>query len=199
MAVTVAAMSKTSDEDQAANEVQIMLAAQRDLAQFAAIYARYFPRIYGYCLRRIQTAQEAEDLTSQIFTRAMVNIEQYRGGFVSAWLFRIAHNVVYTYCLSQHGDVSFEDLPSDLESKATNPAEHVMEVEQTALLDQLLARLPADQQELLRFRIVEGLTSEKIAARLGKTSVSVRVSLHRLFRRLYEDYLKLEGGPHRGR
>jgi RNA polymerase sigma-70 factor (ECF subfamily) len=194
-------ISSTGPSAQSVEEVQLMQAAQKDLHHFSSIYVRYFPRIYAYCLRRVSSVQEAEDLTSQIFTRAMVNIEQYRGGFVAAWLFRIAHNVVSTYNASmtvRRGELSFEELPSEIEEQTISLVDDMVQAEEAALLGQIVGQLPNDQQELLRLRIVEGLSSEKIAVRSGKTAGAIRVTLHRLFRRLYTDYARHTGGRPRG-
>jgi len=181
---------------QSAEEVRLMQLAQRDLRHFSPIYDRYFPRIYGYCLRRVDNAQEAEDLTSQIFTRAMVNIEQYRGGFVAAWLFRIAHNVVATYgSASAHrpSDLSLDDLSYEPEAETINPIDAILQAEDAQLLGQIVAKLPRDQQDLLRMRIVDGLSSEMIAAESGKKAGAVRVTLHRILRRVYSSYAQISG------
>jgi len=54
--------------------------ALTDPAAFKPIYEEYFPRVYRYCLRRVGRPQEAEDLTSVTFTRALVGLASYRGG-----------------------------------------------------------------------------------------------------------------------
>src|SRR5215813_4816161 len=79
------------------DEVRIMQAARSDLAHFAPLYDRYAPRIYSYCLRRVRNREEAEDLTSLVFTRALNALPEYRGGAVVTWLFRIAHNTVVSH------------------------------------------------------------------------------------------------------
>lgn len=61
--------------------------ARANPAAFEPLYAEYFPRIYRYCLRRVSCPQEAEDLTSLVFTRALANLSNYRGGSFVAWLF----------------------------------------------------------------------------------------------------------------
>src|SRR4051794_31143405 len=83
-------------EGVAGEEADLLRAARTDASAFAPLYERYFPRIYAYCLRRAGAAM-AEDLSSQIFTRALANLRTYRGGSVGAWLFRIAHNTVVNY------------------------------------------------------------------------------------------------------
>ena len=187
--------SEQAQAEQAALEARVLQAAQYDLQQFSYIYDRYFPRIYAYCLRRVGSSQEAEDLSSQIFTRAMVNLEQYRGGFVAAWLFRIAHNVVYTHSVSQRNEVSYEALSAEMEAEIENPLDLLAQAEDSRIIQQMVEQLPGDQQQLLRMKLVDGLSSERIGAILGKTAGSVRVTLHRILRRLYTEY---EGDSRRG-
>jgi RNA polymerase sigma-70 factor (ECF subfamily) len=73
-------------------EGSILAQARSDPAGFAPIYERYFPRVYQYCLRRVQQPLDAEDLAGLVFIRAMAGLREYRGGSVAAWLFRIAPN-----------------------------------------------------------------------------------------------------------
>jgi len=80
--------------DDAGDEAAILARARADPAQFAPLYARYFPRVYRYCLRRVGDPTEAEDLTSAIFTGALAGLGGYRGGSFAAWLFQIAHHAV---------------------------------------------------------------------------------------------------------
>src|SRR5258708_4377090 len=80
--------------DQEDDDQQNMAQARQDVAAFAPLYERYFHRIYAYCRRRVDSPSDAEDLTSLVFTRALVAVRDYRGGSVAAWLFRIAHNTV---------------------------------------------------------------------------------------------------------
>src|SRR5262245_44692312 len=96
--------------EQHEEEVRMITAAQTDLIRFAPLYERYAPRIYAYCLRRLDNRDEAEDLTSQIFTQAMKALEGYRGGSAAAWLFRIAHNTVVSHFRARRIQVSLDDL-----------------------------------------------------------------------------------------
>ena len=71
-------------------------AAQGDSEAFGILYDRYVGRIYNYIYYRTGNQHDAEDLTSRVFTRAMKHIPKYedRGLPFSAWLYRIAHNLV---------------------------------------------------------------------------------------------------------
>jgi RNA polymerase sigma factor (sigma-70 family) len=68
--------------------------AQRDPAQFAALYDRYLDPIYAYCYRRLGTRELTEDATSQVFLQALAALPKFRAHSFRAWLYTIAHNVV---------------------------------------------------------------------------------------------------------
>ena len=63
---------------------------------FDELYSRYSPRVFGYLFQRLNgNAEEAEDLTADVFTRVYEKIDgfQPQGAPLSAWVFRIAHNL----------------------------------------------------------------------------------------------------------
>ena len=72
------------------------LAVQGDSEAFGILYERYVGRIYSYVYYRTGNHHDAEDLTARVFFRAIRSIHTYqdRGLPISAWLYRIAHNLV---------------------------------------------------------------------------------------------------------
>lgn len=82
------------DED----DVSLVRRARSDREAFAAIYDRYFARVYWYCYGRLRSPQAAEDATSIVFTKVLSAMPHYREQDSAlafrAWLFRIAHNVI---------------------------------------------------------------------------------------------------------
>jgi RNA polymerase sigma-70 factor (ECF subfamily) len=174
------------------DEVRIMAAARVDLSRFAPLYDAYFPRIYRYCLRRVESQEAAEDLTSIIFTRALKGIHDYRGGSVAAWLFRIAHNAVANHYRARRPQISFEGSDIDLPDDTDEPIDNLVLAEQHGAIRALVDQLPNEQQELLALKIAGGLTAEEVGAVLGKSAGAVRVELHRIIKRLRVQYE--EGG-----
>jgi RNA polymerase sigma-70 factor (ECF subfamily) len=168
------------------SEARIMQAARQDISRFAPIYERYFLRIYTYCLRRVENSQEAEDLTSLIFTQAMTRLDQYRGGLVAAWLFRIAHNTVIDHLRSRRPDAPLDETASE----TPGLLEHMIQAEAAQEIRSLIGDLPDEQQNLLLLKIVAGLSSKEVGAMVGKTAGSVRVTLHRILRDLYQQLEK---------
>ena len=78
------------------DEEALKLAAQGDQDGFGVLYERYVNRIYSYIYYRTGNQHDAEDLTARVFFRALRHVEYYtdRGLPLSAWLYRIAHNLV---------------------------------------------------------------------------------------------------------
>ncbi len=174
-----------TDTDLQADDLRIMEAAKADLSRFMPLYERYFTRIYHYCLRRVDSNESAEDLTSSIFTLAMTSIDGYRGGSVAAWLFRIAHNQIANHYRSRHPQVSFERAELDLvDEEWVEPIDHLITAELGAVLRTLIDKLPDEQQELLELKMAGGLTAEEIGVVIGKSAGAVRVELHRIITRL---------------
>ena len=78
------------------DERLLIEAAQRDRAQFAAIYEEYFELVYAYVARRVRNRSTAEDLTSDVFHKALANLPKFKwtGAPFASWLFRIASNLI---------------------------------------------------------------------------------------------------------
>src|SRR4051794_14365398 len=79
-----------------ADERLLVEAAQRDPSQFAALYERHFERVYAYAAHRLRDRDAAEDVTADVFHRALRHIGTYewRGAPFGAWLLRIAANAI---------------------------------------------------------------------------------------------------------
>jgi len=178
------------------DEAALIRQARDDPAAFAPIYEQYANRIYGYCLRQVGNTPEAEDLTSQIFTAALLALSTYRGGSAQAWLFRIAHNQVVTYFRQQTRQRRFvksETQQQSVLASHTTAADYALanliSVEQQAYVHALVENLPTEQRELLALRVDVGLSAKEIGQIVGKREAAVRMALHRIFQKLRLDVL----------
>src|SRR4051812_826749 len=83
--------------DDLRDESSKIRAAQQDPAAFEALYKKYYSPVYLFVLKRIESNDEASDITSQVFLKALINLGKYRdmGVPFSAWLLRIARNILY--------------------------------------------------------------------------------------------------------
>jgi RNA polymerase sigma-70 factor (ECF subfamily) len=151
----------------------------RDPADLAELYDRFAPALYAYIYRRVGERHLAEDLTADVFVRALDALQRDRFAAVSlqAWLYRLAHNrVVDHYRSSQRAPLAplDEALPSP-----DDVPEAVHRRRDQAWMHAALQRLTPDQQQIIALRFGEGLSAAAIAAVLGKSEEAIRAMQHR--------------------
>jgi len=167
--------------------------AQNDPLAFAALYEMYVDRVYNYIYQRTGNHSDAEDLTERTFLKAFMHLEHYmfRGVPFSAWLYRIAHNVVANWHRDRgrHRVVSLDALVAY--GKDDEKPEDLTQAreEQRVLLD-AIRRLPAERQQLLILKFSEGLTNARIAQIMGRTEGAIKSLYHRTLLALREELQK---------
>ena len=151
------------------NERLLVEAAQRDPRRFAEIYELHFHRVYAYVLRRVERREEAEDVTSEVFHHALAKIKsfEWRGVPFLAWLIRIAANAI-TDRWKRTSRESDDPVPDDLKDS------NAEDIEQCAVLSQLVQGLPADQRRVVILRFVEQKSIKEIAQEIQKTEGAVK-------------------------
>ncbi len=168
------------------NIYELIEHARRDPDAFAALYRYYLPQIYRYLLVRVGNPQDAEDITSKVFTEALEGLvhQRYRenGKFV-AWLFTIARRrLIDLY--RQRPTVSLEETALF----DPDPSDHIQFTDNKNRLKKLLSELDEDKRELMRLRFAGGLSFAEIAALEGKSEAAVKMSIHRIIRWLRENW-----------
>jgi RNA polymerase sigma-70 factor (ECF subfamily) len=160
-------------------------AVQADPARFVEIYDRYVDRIYAYVSRRVGNRADAEDITSQVFERALRGIGrlEWRGVPLAAWVFRIASNALADYW-RQHLRTS-DEVPADVPD-----AGELEDIERRLALYQHVDRLPGLQQRVIRLRFAEEKSLREVAAALGRSEGAVK----QLQLRALENLRKSMGG-----
>jgi RNA polymerase sigma-70 factor (ECF subfamily) len=157
--------------------------AKRDPDVFGVLYDRYVDRVYGYCRRRLETREEAEDATSLVFTRALAAMPRWRlgNGSFAAWLFAIARNVVID---QSRAEARRRQRRGFWEIDASRgPEESAEAFEAAAELKAKVRQLSADQADVVELRLA-GLDDREIAGVLGKSHGAVRIAQHRAIKRL---------------
>ncbi len=172
------------------DEINLINAAKTDPEAFGLLYERYVERIYNYIYFRVGSVGDAEDLTAKVFFKALRNISGYRhmGLPFSAWLYRIAHNLVANYHRdrSKIQEISIENLVLEDKSKTSAP-EHLLEEQQaTAFLLNLVNDLSPQKRELIILKYVQKLSNEEIGQILGKTEGAIKSLYHRTLVELKE-------------
>jgi RNA polymerase sigma-70 factor, ECF subfamily len=177
------------------DEVALIERAKSDKEAFGELYERYVDRIYSYVYYRTGNVADAEDLTARIFMRAMQHIGNYQDQGVpfSAWLYRIAHNLVANFHRdrSRRKIISLEDI-AQWRFQEEGPEFAAQLMEDTAVLLDAVRRLPADRQELLILKFVERLSNAEIGSIMGRSEGAVKSLYHRTLLSLREELPKLE-------
>ena len=179
------------------NHSELVRRAQEDPKAFGVLYEFYVQRIYNYVYYRTGNSHDAEDLTTRVFMRAMNRLPYYkdRGLPFSAWLYRIAHNLVANW----HRDRERrKTVPLEIggESEAivgiqTDSPELVTETnEQTELLLRAIRRLQSDRQHLLILKFVERISNAEIGEIIGRSEGAVKSLYHRTLLALRRELTK---------
>jgi RNA polymerase sigma-70 factor (ECF subfamily) len=156
---------------------------------FEQWYHDHRASVYRYVRFRVATREAAEDVTSDVFMKALRSFERYDPSLASprTWLLRIARNAVTDHlrALRRRGSlhVTLDRVP-DLVADIPSQEERVLRQERIqALLNGNQTLRPADQ-EMLALRYGAGLDNAEIAQSLGITPNAVAVRLHRALKRL---------------
>lgn len=180
-------------------EKELVRQAQKAPDAFARLYDHYYPRIFGYILRRTADIEVAQDITSETFLKALAKLWQFRWRSVSfsSWLYKIASNEINQYYrrseyrkstsleeLQEHG---FE-FPShhDPESELMEAQEKLKQHQDFLEIQAKIVRLPAKYQEVITLRFFERRQLREIAEILGKREGTIKSLLHRAIQRLRE-------------
>jgi RNA polymerase sigma-70 factor, ECF subfamily len=163
----------------AGDESALVEACQRgDRAALHAFYERYRRRVFSL-IARIVGAQDAEELTQEVFLRAFKALPKFRGDAqLSTWMYRLAVNAALSYATRGQarqrrdlGEEALLALPAE-DAPATDP-------KLRARLERALNALPAGYRAVLVLHDVEGLQHEEIAAILGCRVGTSKSQLHK--------------------
>jgi len=158
----------------------IRRAKECDPSAFARIYEHYHQDIYNFVYYRVPGTHVAEDLTSEVFLKALESIDSYafRGVPLSAWLFRIARTTVALYYRDQPtpANLSLEEELLPAEGDPSDVFETGLTQKQLA---QALNNLTEDQQEVIILKFVDGLSNTEVGQVLGKSEGAIKSLQHR--------------------
>jgi RNA polymerase sigma-70 factor (ECF subfamily) len=155
---------------------------------FETLYQAYLPKVYNYVCYRVGDEKAAEDLTAEIFERALKNLHRYRSdrGAFSTWLFKITRNLISNHIRSRrrHPEmVSLEAIPS-LAGTSLTPEQATIEAENMHKLHLTLQQLPEREQEILALKFGSQLSNQEIAQVMQLNANHIGVVLHRAVRSL---------------
>jgi RNA polymerase sigma factor (sigma-70 family) len=162
---------------------------------FARLYDENMSKVYRYIYYKVNNRQLAEDLTSEVFEKALVNFSKYNSekAAFSTWIFTIARNTVIDHYRAQPKVhmVNIEDAAAT-PSKDPGPEEKAESSEEKQLLHQCIAKLPENEQEIVRLKFTMEMTNRDIAKVLGLTESNVGVMLYRIIKKLRDSFPEMQ-------
>ncbi|MBC7870558.1 MAG: sigma-70 family RNA polymerase sigma factor [Chitinophagaceae bacterium] len=169
------------------NEKELIGLALADPTSFAMLYDHYISRVYTYIRYRVDNATTADDLTSQTFENALVNLKNYRmeQAPFSSWLFGIAHNVVSRHYRTQrrHQWLSLDRFLNHV-SDTPPPEDIAISNEISQRLTLAVGRLRDHERDIIALRFGAGLNNRQIAEITNLSESNVGVILYRSIKQL---------------
>lgn len=178
----------TADADRQA--IERFLAG--DAGAFEELYLRYQPYVYNVVNGIVQNADDARDVTQDVFLHVYDALSRFRGGSTfSTWLYRVAVNAAITHVrkVRRHPQIPLDALREFRADIDAEPEQQATRAETQRAVQEMLAQLPEQQRAVLVLRYFQELSLEEIAEVMNCSVAAVKVRLHRArnsFRRLFE-------------
>ncbi len=151
------------------------------------LYDQYARRIYSFVYYKVMHKETAEDLTSQIFLKAIEHYSNYEAskGAVSTWLFSIARNAVTDHYRRYKIEASIEDAwDIGFDERLPEKTDALMKNER---LRTAMQKLSAKEREILTLRFWKGLSFREISEITGQKESAIKMSCGRSIKKLKAD------------
>lgn len=175
------------------NEFEEIVRAKENKKEFASLYERYHEKIFRYINRRIKDMDSCHDVTSQVFLKAMLNLDkyEYRKLPFSSWLYRIANNetVDFFRANAKKAERSIDINVRDIEKLSEETEIKISEDLYEKLFD-VIQQLPEEELLLLEMRFFEGRAFKEIGEILDITENNAKVKTYRVLDKLKAKFVK---------
>lgn len=181
-----------------ADEIYMKEVQDGRLEAMAVLFDRYQLRMYNYFFKLSFDASQSEDLTQQLFIRALQYRNSYRPGqgSVKTWLYRMAVNLHIDHKKRQAKHrmqvMPLDDVHGEVAEMATS---NFTEADYSKL-DKALMQLEPEQRKLILLCRYQGLKYEEVAAVMGMSIVNVKVKMHRAILALRKLYFSKSNGTY---
>src|SRR2546422_3907719 len=161
-------------------EDRLVERARTDPDAFGELYDHYFAQIYRFVYSRVRDQEAAEDVTSEVFFKALRAIHRYRpsGHPFSAWLYQIGSNAIADHYRARRPDTNL-DSAIGVRAPGSPVDEQVVERDEAARVWAAIDALPESQRTALTLKLGEDLKLAQIGVIMGKSEGAVKLLVHR--------------------
>ncbi len=163
-----------------------------DERAFERFYRMFFPKVYKYAYRKLKNREQAEDVTSETFFKALKSIKNFKSrenGGLDIWMYVIERNIIRDFFRKNAG-VSILPLEEKWNEKLNpvvdDPYVTIEKEEIDRIVKDCLEELPVQYKNVLEMRFFKKMTLKEIATALDKSVGAVKVMQFRALKKLKE-------------
>ncbi|NLZ92506.1 MAG: sigma-70 family RNA polymerase sigma factor [Firmicutes bacterium] len=150
--------------------------------QLEQIYSKYYREVFLYAFSLCQNQQQADDLTSETFFKALLSLDEGTP-YIKYWLFRVCKNL-YLDSARKKQKYATPDSLATIPSNKADPLDQIIENEQNKLIYTQIMKLRPSYREIIILFYYGGLSLKEIASTTGLTEGAAKVLLHRARKKL---------------
>ena len=166
--------------------------------RFTSLYKEFLPKIFKYITYKVTDTQTAEDLTSQVFEKALSKFKSHDAakGAYSTWIFTIARNTVIDYYRASSKERELQQDKDGLlrQNDTVSPDDLIIRAEQFRTLKSLIAKLSPSEQEIISLKFGARMNNRQIAQATGLTESNVGTTIWRTVNKLRSNFREWENG-----
>ena len=152
-----------------------------DSEAFSRLFAQNQRKLLGVALRMVGSVAEAEDVVQEAFVQSWRHRESFRGeAAASTWLYRVTVNCALMKLRTRRRSrlELVEELPPEA-SPLPTPDMAAIGREDASAVSRAFDELAPIDQRILALRVIDGCSSDEVAAQTGLSAMAVRTRLHR--------------------
>jgi len=151
-----------------------------DNLNFDVIYEMYFEQVYKYILKISSDIHIAEDITSETFMTALININKFKGNSnISTWLISIAKNKYISFLRKNNRITEIDEIPEIYQSYDQNIVELLVDKDDVNQIFAIVHELKEPYKEVFMLRTLAEMPFRQIGKIFGKTENWACVTFHR--------------------
>jgi RNA polymerase sigma-70 factor, ECF subfamily len=161
---------------------------------FAALYDEFMPKVYKYISFRIADTDDAQDITSTVFEKALINFESYSAekAKFSTWIFSITRNALIDHYRYSAKKKSLQaEATVEAELKTDPSGDDMFKAEDAKILRGCISQLMPQEKEIISLKFGSGMTNREIARQLNLSESNVGVIAYRAVRRLRDKFTEV--------